>query len=52
MVWSFGFVVFGSAFQIVAKASVKATIFNAEKMRKGLIAEGFSVESAISVSLR
>jgi hypothetical protein len=40
------------AFQIVVKASGQAAIFNAEKTRKGVIAEVLSANSAISFSLR
>jgi hypothetical protein len=40
------------AFQIVLKHRCLAANFNAEKMRKGFIAEVFSVNSAISFSLR
>jgi hypothetical protein len=36
------------AFQIVAKASGQAAIFNAEKTRKGVIAEVLSVEKNIA----
>ena len=40
------------AFQIVPKASGLAENFNAEKMRKGVIAEILSVNAAISFCRR